>query len=695
MAQNYKYKAFISYSHADRRWANWLHRRLESYRTPTRLRGTESRLGKVPARLSPVFKDREDLAASHNLSESIRDSLSQSENLIVICSRSSARSLWVNKEIEFFKQLGRSQHVHCLIVDGSPVAGSEADCFPPALRQFYDDRGTPQELSVEPIAADVRSEADGRSLALLKLIAALLGVELDDLRRRELQRRNRRLALLASASVVVSAVMFGLAIDATLARNEARQRQQQAEELLGFMVGDLRQSLQPIGRLDLLESVSQQAENYFATVAVETLSDAELLRQAEVLTQLGEIRLEQLDYTDALELFSESLERSSRLYQLDPADGERLFNRSQAEYWVGFVAWRSGNMSEARRWMNQYLQSALALYDLDPARDAWLREVGYGFHNMAVINSETGALEEAINGFVDEIAILDQMLARAPDTAVMRDLADARSWLGNVYFAQGDVIQALDSYRLAEQRIREVYQRQPENATRIQDLAFAIELVAYHEAITANLEEAADSISASIDLFRQVVARDGSNRNSIRGLNKSEMTQAYILAAQGLTDAAAASAQRIRTSMQLLVDADNADHNVRHLIAQSNPLLAWLELRAGRHEGATEYLNGVEAGLREIAELTPLNDERKGMLASSLIMRGSVYAAGGDASQAMDAWQQAEQLLAPAVAGSESPWLLDPWARLLAVTDRESESAAVIAALTARQYVPLLGWSLL
>ncbi|MCZ6830962.1 MAG: TIR domain-containing protein [Gammaproteobacteria bacterium] len=41
----FKYKAFISYSHADEKWARWSHRALESYKPPKHLIGTETRMG--------------------------------------------------------------------------------------------------------------------------------------------------------------------------------------------------------------------------------------------------------------------------------------------------------------------------------------------------------------------------------------------------------------------------------------------------------------------------------------------------------------------------------------------------------------------------------------------------------------------------------------------------------------------------
>jgi len=88
---SFTYRAFISYSHVDHKWAVWLHRALERYRVPRRLAGTDGlrRLGKM-------FRDEEELAAAAELGPKIEQALKSSDVLIVICSPNSARSKWVN-----------------------------------------------------------------------------------------------------------------------------------------------------------------------------------------------------------------------------------------------------------------------------------------------------------------------------------------------------------------------------------------------------------------------------------------------------------------------------------------------------------------------------------------------------------------------------------------------------------------------
>src|ERR1700723_2791566 len=202
-----KYWAFMSYSHLDAKWANWLHRAVESYRPPKKLVGTATVRGVVPKRLTPVFRDREELASAVDLGTVINAALEKSACQIIICSPQSAKSKWVNEEILAFKRLGREDRIFCLIVEGEPNAsdmpGRQAEeCSPRALRFRMGANGALSDVHSEPIAADARPGKDGRNNAKLKLLAGLLGVGFDSLKRREQQRRTRRLFAVACAALV-------------------------------------------------------------------------------------------------------------------------------------------------------------------------------------------------------------------------------------------------------------------------------------------------------------------------------------------------------------------------------------------------------------------------------------------------------------------------------------------------------------
>ena len=224
-----RYWAFISYSHADKQWGDWLHHSLETYRVPKRLVGKPSRDGHVPKRVFPVFRDREELPGSSNLGDNITSALAASRYLIVICSPRSAASRWVNEEIKTFKAMGREDRVLCLIVDGEPNATSKPElglleCFPEAVRfRVGPDRQVTDEPT-EPIAADARPGKDGKANARLKLLSGVLGVAYDELKQRDRQRRIRQRIQIAAAAVLLVALLGGVFVFKELQRRSEQRK---------------------------------------------------------------------------------------------------------------------------------------------------------------------------------------------------------------------------------------------------------------------------------------------------------------------------------------------------------------------------------------------------------------------------------------------------------------------------------------
>ena len=65
----FKYRAFLSYSHADTHWAKWLHKGLEAFKIDKDLVARETATGVIPKTLRPIFRDRDDFTAGHRLSD--------------------------------------------------------------------------------------------------------------------------------------------------------------------------------------------------------------------------------------------------------------------------------------------------------------------------------------------------------------------------------------------------------------------------------------------------------------------------------------------------------------------------------------------------------------------------------------------------------------------------------------------------
>jgi hypothetical protein len=195
-----KYDAFISYRHGqlDGLVAEKLHKLVENYRIPKKI---AQKIGKK--RLNRVFRDRDELPTSSNLSQSIEDGIAESEYLLLICSRRLPLSQWCMREVELFSQLHGKDKILALLIDGEPE-----ESFPPIISEREVDG---EIIHVEPLAADIRADSWRKSLRLLsqeklRLLAPILGVGYDDLKQRHRQRFIKRVtALAAAAFVAVSA----------------------------------------------------------------------------------------------------------------------------------------------------------------------------------------------------------------------------------------------------------------------------------------------------------------------------------------------------------------------------------------------------------------------------------------------------------------------------------------------------------
>ena len=205
-----KYFAFISYKREDEEWAKWLQHKLEHYKLPSNLNGRSD----LPKEIRPIFKDTSELNPG-NLPQQIHHALEQSRFLIVICSPRSAQSEWVNKEVETFMGMGRTDRIIPFIIDGKAFARNpDEECFPQAIRNL------PAEQEI--LGANI-SEM-GRDAAAVKVVAQMFGLKFDELwQRHEREQRRKRLLIIAGALLLA---LSGVAVAIGFSQQNKRIREQ-------------------------------------------------------------------------------------------------------------------------------------------------------------------------------------------------------------------------------------------------------------------------------------------------------------------------------------------------------------------------------------------------------------------------------------------------------------------------------------
>lgn len=228
MMQEKEYLAFISYQRKDEEWADRLRNKLEHYRLPSSVRKQNASL---PKEIRPIFRDALELA-SGVLAKEIETALRQSKYLIVICSPNSAKSPWVNKEIQTFIDLGREDRIIPFIIDGMPFTDNEeTECFPFALRSLKGEK--------ELLGININELS--RDAACIKVVARMFGLRFDTLwQRYEREQKRRRNAILGIV-MLIGIIGIGLFLYYRMLNNTIFEKNQALQETISSRNNALQQ----------------------------------------------------------------------------------------------------------------------------------------------------------------------------------------------------------------------------------------------------------------------------------------------------------------------------------------------------------------------------------------------------------------------------------------------------------------------
>lgn len=644
-----RYYAFLSYSHKDKGLAEWLHRELEAFRVPSSLAGRLTAHGVVPRRLTPIFRDQHELSAGADLAEEIEAALAASQFLIVLCSPTAATSRWTNAEIESFKRTRPEGCVLAAVISGEPFAsevpGREAEeCFPPALRFKYDRRGRQTAKRAEPLAADFRTGGEGRRRAFLKLVAGMLGVGLDDLVQREQTRRHRQLAWLAAASLTGMAVTSTLAVTAIHARDEAREQRREAEGLVGFMLGDLKDKLEPIGRLDALDAVGSRALAYYQHQDKASLSDAALAQRSKALTMMGEIATTRGDLDGALRRYREALASTGEAMRRYPNDPQRVYDHAENVFYVGYIPYMRGNLDEAAARFREYQVLANRMVQLAPDKKEYRLEQVMANTNLGAVLVDQSRYREAAATYTASLGVAESLAAAEPrNTDYQKRVSNHLAWLADAHEYSGAIDQALGERERQLRLLAELRRSDPRDTELQRDAVAAHRamgrLLASRGDSAAALKEALAAVAIADDLFRI----EPENTEWLQANASARFDLADLQLASGAKDAGAATTRAECDIADRLVGRDESVTNWRsRLRANCLELGSRIALAAGRPDDALNLARQSLSAAQTSAKVMA----RDILMFRALALGGDALAAAGRRDQAIQWWTAATRSIA-------------------------------------------------
>lgn len=485
-------------------------------------------------------------------------------------------------------------------------------------------------------------------------------------------RRNR----LASAALVAVtlAVLLGAGMAfygmtrAQTAQALAEQRRNDAERLIQFMLGDFADKLRPIGRLELLDGVSEQALEYLRRQ--DGGSDASRsLSRARALRTLGEVQATRQQFARA----EQALDSAAKVLVLTAVDTpERIFEAAQIAYWRGLNRYRQKQFDAARTHWSDYLALALRLCEEHPGDPRGLREEAYALSNLGTLAADgQGDWMRALGYFERSAAVKRQLVSGDQDPGLL-DLANSLSWISTTQLELGRVQAAWDSAREALALVlRYTPAERTDSVKRRREINFR-RLLAYQASDLGLVEVARAQYAAALRLARQDVGNDPTQPRAQLLLAKTAfqwvLTQpaghpeALTVVAEGHRAMAAISAatlpatdRRDLDALAALVDCDGATGSIcrRRIVALEalaegpalglDSLLLASQLALKLHSLAPREVATSAARLTAIFDALP--EQRRGLLRARLVRRALRQVAGASAQELDALDRQVQEIL--------------------------------------------------
>ena len=444
---------------------------------------------------------------------------------------------------------------------------------------------------------------------------------------------------------------------ANAAENEARRRRAQADDLISFMVGDLRKKLEPVGRLDVLDAAATKALEYMSSLDPATLSAADLARNAKALSQLGEVRVAQGKLPDATRAFARSVSLARAAVDREPKNAEWQLQYGNSEFWLGDAHRRAGDLPKALAAWREYLAIADRLSKSDPGNAKFQRELGYAHSNVGFALQSQGKLDEALEHYRTSLAIKKSLAERDRLPESRADLANTVEKVAVALQERGDLRGAREQFEKEREIWQELVTADPKHATWRMNLATNAAWLGGLLVDMGEGEAARAIYETELEIDHQLAESDAANLNWRRNL---ALAWAHLANVDRQAGKHRDALQRFETAELLLRE---------NLAKETRPAwqrdLAAIQISSGEvHVALGEYEKARAVAGEALAYAIRARDTLTAAGGHRIL--AEVARARGDVETARREWLLASEAIGPVDPAHAEPRVLIRWATLQA-----------------------------
>ena len=500
-------------------------------------------------------------------------------------------------------------------------------------------------------------------------------------------RRGERLRLAITVVMAGLALLAGgLFLAARSAQQAAEQHRTEAEELMGYMLGDFADKLRPLGKLDLLDSVSSRALKYLSAPARGDDDDTALAQRAKSLQLISEVKIARADPIAANTALLAGRALLRRQLQHRPADAVLLKSAGENAFWLGQIHLDRSEWDQARLYFEEYREHADRLAGFAPdAIDSWI-EQSYAHNNLGTVALRSGNAQRAASEFALSVELKQRAHAREPNNKrLAADLANSLSWQASAQMQLGkfEPAGALGAHELA--LLQSLHDAYPDEALWANRLASAWSHQSDLKQARGDLGGSHEAALRAHALLQTIVEKDPSNRNWQRNLFIAELRIVETEERQPTPAPALARLDKLQQNLAELIRLEPKKLNLQVVLATVQQRKAEIYLREHQPADAGANLAPSIEKLQLLYGAMPNDLAVRNNLAEVLLLNADLNGQR-DAVDARRHCDAVRTLLAPLVKDNADFRVLAPWVKAHACLDLAGQAGAERRQLEAMSY---------
>ncbi|MFC4655519.1 winged helix-turn-helix domain-containing protein [Rheinheimera marina] len=477
---------------------------------------------------------------------------------------------------------------------------------------------------------------------------------------------RRGLVLLLSLLTLVAVLM---SLRSFQAEKDAQQKRLAAENLVGFMVGGFADKLRQIGRMDLLDGISNKALQYFTDFTSagsgQYLSLESRLLHGQTLEAMGEVAYSRGKTDEATTALLAAREQLTAVLAQQPNNLSLLKTLGANAFWLGQMKYDVSDWAKTLPYFTLYHDYSARMYQLAPNDLDAIMEFSYATNSLGSVAMKQQQFDLAEAYFQQSLELKLKAQQLSPDhKTLVGDIADTRSWLAGASMAKGDLRNAITEHRYIQGEFEQRNNEAKVDPYVLERAFNSYEILSTIYTYQGLTKDAIELLYKAHELLGEALSQDPQNQGWQNDFFNQKIKLMVLNA--GVNDL------RINYTPELLKNElemkRNKFSNERHYRRLKNSLLMEsinYYFAKGLRQKGTELVPQAVAIYRQLYADDSENQGVAVALAEAELLAAFNYKQQQQLKQRQESCTRAKELLAPLQQKDKKPHLIQPYATAL------------------------------